>query len=62
MFKFSEHGVENPEIYSKVYADFIEWCKTKVKSGIFSTYMDGEPVCLSVGIEIPYREFLDERR
>jgi hypothetical protein len=61
MFKFSEYGVKNPEIYSRVYADFIDWCKTKVKSGTFSTYMDGEPVCLSAGREIPYRVFLANR-
>lgn len=55
MFRFSEHGVENPEIYGRIYADFIEWCKTKVKSGTFSTYVDGEPVCFSNGVELSYR-------
>lgn len=58
MFKFSEYGVKNIEAYSIAYSGFINWCKTKVKSGIFSTYMDGEPVCISGGIEISYRAFL----
>ena len=58
MFKFSEFGVKNTEIYSNIYSDFIVWCKTKVKGGTFSTYMDGEPVCYSGGIEISYRAFL----
>lgn len=57
-FRFSECGITNPEMYSNIYADFIEWCKTKVNSGTFSTYADGEPVCLCVGIEIPYRVYL----
>ena len=61
MFKFSEYGVKNIEIYSNIYSDFIDWCKTKVKSGTFGTYMDGEPVCFSGGIEIPYRAFLANR-
>jgi hypothetical protein len=62
MFRFSEHGVKNQEAYSIAYADFIEWCKTKVKSGTFSTYMDGEPVCFCAGVEIPYRAFLASRK
>lgn len=58
MFRFSEHGVKNQEAYSIAYADFIEWCKTKVESGTFSTYVDGEPVCYCAGLEMSYRMYL----
>ena len=57
MFKFSKYGVKNISIYFALYGDFINWCKTKVKVGTFSTYTNGEPVCFSEGIEIPYRSF-----
>ena len=62
MFNFSEHGIKDVYIYSKVYKDFIEWCKTKVRTGTFSTYVDGEPVCFSKGIEISYREYLANQK
>lgn len=58
MFKFSEHGIENKQLFCTVYADFIEWCKGKLSSGTFSTYMDGEPVCFNAGVELKYRMFL----
>ena len=61
MFKFSEHGIKNKEAYKEAYADFIEWCKNKLSSGIFSTYMDGEPVCFCSGLEVSYRAYLKNR-
>lgn len=61
MFRFSEYGVKDIDVYSRIYSEFIEWCKKKVKTGTFSTYTNGEPVCFSGGIEIPYRAFLANR-
>ena len=58
MFKFSEHGIKNKELFCKIYSDFIEWCKSVVFEGTFSTYMDGEPVCFSQGVELTYRDYL----
>lgn len=57
MFKFSENGITNIEAYQLAYSDFIEWCKTKAKQGTFSTYMDGEPVFLSLGAEVSYSQY-----
>lgn len=58
MFEYSEHGIKNKEVFCRIYADFIEWCGSRVKSGTFSTYVDGEPVCFSNGAEISYRLYL----
>lgn len=49
MFKFSKYGIKDIEFFSWWYADFISWCKSIVKTGTFSTYCDGEPVCFSNG-------------
>lgn len=59
MFRYSGAGIKNVEIYNRIYKDFVEWCKTVVKQGTFSTYCDGEPVCFSGGIELTYRMYLD---
>lgn len=58
MFGFSEYGIKNKELFCRIYSDFIEWCKSKVITGTFSTYMDGEPVCFSQGIELSYKLYL----
>ncbi|QUH22206.1 hypothetical protein [Alkaliphilus sp. B6464] len=61
-FKFSEHGIKNENLFIELYSDFIEWCKSKVPSGIFSTYVDEEPICFSSGgIELSYRTYLKNR-
>ncbi len=57
-FRFSPHGIESKELFCKFYADFIEWCKSVVSEGCFSTYMNGEPVCFSRGLELSYRVYL----
>ena len=62
VFKFSEHGVKNQEAYITAYADFIEWCKSILPQGTFSTYMDGEPVCFCAGLELSYRTYLKSKR
>jgi hypothetical protein len=62
MFEFSEHGVKNSELFSRLYNDFINWCKEKLPSGTFSTYCDGEPVCLYCGIELSYRDYLSQNK
>ena len=58
MFKFSEYGVKNKELFQMIYGDFIQWCRTIVSTGTFSTYCDGEPVCFSYGNELSYRDYL----
>jgi len=57
MFKYSEHGIKNKEIFKRLYVDFIEYCKSKTNQGTFSTYMDGEPVFFSRGTEFSYRKY-----
>jgi hypothetical protein len=61
MFKFSQAGVKDPELFGRLYKDFIDWCKQQVTSGTFSTYCNGEPVCLSGGIEISYSAYLKNK-
>lgn len=58
MFRYSPYGIKSPAIFSVVYEGFINWCKSQVKEGIFSTYCDGEPVCYSNGVELSYRQYL----
>lgn len=57
MFNYSKAGVKNIEVYNRIYKGFVEWCKTIIKHGTFSTYCDGEPVCFSDGNEITYRMY-----
>ena len=57
MFEFSEHGIKNPGIYKRLYAEFINYCKTKAKQGTFSTYMEGEPVFFCLGNEFSYSQY-----
>lgn len=59
MFKFSKHGIKNKEAFCVAYIDFIEWCKSKLQQGTFSTYCDGEPVCFCAGFELSYRTYLE---
>lgn len=61
MFKFSKAGVKNPDIFERIYKDFIDWCREQLPSGTFSTYCDGEPVCFCNGAEIPYSAFLKRK-
>lgn len=61
MFEFSKFGIDNKDVYCRIYSDFIAWCKNQVKSGMFSTYTNGEPVCFSNGLEISYRIYLANR-
>ena len=61
MFTFSRYGVKDINIYNRIYCDFIDWCKAKVKAGTFSTYTNGEPVCFSGEMELSYRTFLRSR-
>jgi hypothetical protein len=56
-YRFSQYGIKNPEIFERIYQGFIEWCKTKASSGTFSTYCDGEPVFMSAGFELSYRDY-----
>jgi len=58
MYKFSPYGVKNPELFELLYKDFIDWCKQQVPHGTFSTYCDGEPVCMSYGSELSYRDYM----
>ncbi len=58
MFKFSPYGIRDPELWQRIYGDFMEWCMRRVQSGTFSTYCDGEPVCLCAGMELSYRDYL----
>lgn len=57
MFQFSEYGIKNIEAYKIAYSDFIEWCRARAKQGTFSTYMDGEPVFLTLGTEVSYSHY-----
>ena len=57
MFKFSEHGIKDQNLFCMMYADFIKWCMEKATQGTFSTYMDGEPVFFSSGAEVSYRQY-----
>ena len=57
MYKFSPHGVKNPELFERLYKGFVDWCKQKASSGTFSTYCDGEPVFMSCGCELSYRDY-----
>ncbi len=61
MFKFSEYGIKNKDLFCRIYSDFIDWCKTKATSGTFSTYMDGEPYFTCCGLEVSYRTYLANR-
>jgi len=56
-FKFSKYGIKNKDLFCRLYAGFIKWCKSELPEGIFSTYMDGEPYCSCQGVEITYRDF-----
>jgi hypothetical protein len=58
MFNFSSAGIDDSELFTRIYEDFINWCKQQLPSGTFSTYCDGEPVCYSCGIAISYSEYL----
>ena len=61
MFKFSQHGIKDQELFCNLYSDFIKWCKGIVTSGTFSTYCDGEPVCFSYGAELSYSMYLTNK-
>jgi len=61
MFKFSEAGIKNKDIFSWIYSDFIEWCKDNFTHGTFSTYCDGEPAFFSDGMEISYRNYMKNK-
>jgi hypothetical protein len=58
MYKFSKAGVKNPELFERIYQDFVDWCKQQATGGTFSTYCDGEPVFMSCGFELSYRDYL----
>lgn len=58
MFQYSRYGIQDKELFASIYASFINWCKSIVKEGTFSTYMDGEPVCYSNGLELSYSMYL----
>jgi len=57
MFNFSKVGVENENLYSSRYSDFIKWCKSVFIRGTFSTFEDGEPVFFGEGAELSYSDF-----
>lgn len=57
MFEYSKAGVKNINAYNMAFAGFINWCKSLVTAGTFSTYCDGEPVCFCGGQEITYRMY-----
>jgi hypothetical protein len=59
MFKFSPYGIKDSNLWQMIYGDFIEWCKTQVTAGTFSTYCNGEPVCMCCGFELSYRMYLN---
>ena len=61
MFSYSKAGVKNIDTYNMAHKGFIDWCKSHVNSGTFSTYCDGEPVCFSSGLELSYRIYLAAR-
>lgn len=62
MYNFSKAGIKNKELYCRIYADFISWCKSIVPSGTFSTYSDGEPACFYLGVELSYSNFLNNKK
>ena len=43
MFKFSEHGIKDKDVFCRIYSGFVDYCKSNFTSGTFSTYCDGEP-------------------
>lgn len=58
MFGYSKAGVKNIDIYNIAHKGFIDWCKSLLNHGTFSTYCDGGPVCFSSGLELSYRMYL----
>ena len=58
MFKFSEHGIENKDLFCSIYSGFVDYCKGNFPSGTFSTYCDGEPVFIQCGFEFSYSRYL----